>query len=360
MPGNAGVYSLSVSQPRYTLLIACERLTGTPIVYVQLYHYAVSDGSSLTASEECASSATQANVAITGTVTNLPMGDSVQVADGISTYGGAVTTWNMPAQAGPGTLLAVHRAAASSRPIGLVLQKPTFADGQSFAIDINTQVLPSESSLTIDPTATSPFVSTTYIDEHGTNFSIESSSTALPTYRVVPADRVGDGLSLVSLSSSANSTYRQMRRYFKTPTAQTLTLPAAFLPAAPTVASTTPYAMPAMSLPVQGYARYYYVSYSSSMAAGAASAYRFWTMYYSAAWLGGAATVEATTPDLTAIPGWGAAWGLFPTNRSWYAAAYGGPLASQPLVTGPDSRGRQPGLWKDGDAVPSSSTSGSF
>lgn len=359
--GNAGVYAISVAQQRYSLLVACERTTGAPLAYVTIRHYAVSDGAALYASDNC-NTGNAPRVTISGTVAGVAMTDTATISDGVSSFGGTFTSWQLGAVAGAGSLLGVRYT--DGRAVGLVFQRVNFAEGATFPLDFAAQVFPAESDVTVDPTASNPAMFTTYVDEHGGSYTIDSTLAAVPTYRALPADRVGDGLSSLQLLSSASGAFRQVVHYFKTPTAQTLTLPAAYLPAAPAVVATAPYAMPAMTLPTEAAASYYDVGFSAMIKGGAADESRFWDLIYSAAWVGDASSIAVEVPDLTAIPGWSGQWGLPNTatgvSRQWNASVQIGPATALPGLAGYDAQGRAANLMKDGDQTRLSSSNGWF
>lgn len=349
--GSAGFYALSVSQPRYGVVVVC---TNGTQAYMLIQYHAVSDGKVVFSEDNCATPAAAPRVHISGTLANVPSGDVAGVNSGVSTS--VATSWALQVPAGPGTLLGLRLS--SERAAGLVLNNVAFVEGATYTIDFATQFLPAESSVTTDPTATSPSLSTSYIDEAGGVFDLEYSASSLTTYRVMPADRVGNGISMLSSTSGSTGLSRQLRRYFKSPKAQTMTLPGAYQPTPPQATTITPYVMPTMTLSTVPHGLYYDASFAGVLLA--TGDYRYWKVTYSTGWLGAVETIDVSLPDLSGLPGWSADWGLPTTNRSWRATYHTGPAASLPALIAIDGQGRAANIWQDGDEVAEASAYGSF
>ena len=354
--GTNGVYTLQVRAPRYGLVTVCEPTPPAGISYVLIQYHAVSDGNALFMTDNCDAGVQPTLINISGFASGQDSGDTVGVSSGMATATVANGSWSMKAAAGTGVLLGTRLV--SGRVTGIVVQHPTFSDGASYSLNFANQVLPAESNVTIDPTATQGALYASYLDAQGDVYGIDSPPSGATTYRVLPADLVGDGISSLWLTSGTAGSARQLRRYFKAPKAQTMTLPGAFQPVAPTIVATTPYQIPKLTLSTVQGGLYYDVSFSGSFDQPVTS-YRYWKITYTAGWIGDVESFDATLPDLTGVAGWGD-WGLPDAKRTWHAGFHTGPAYSNAGVLGLDAMGRVPNPWHDGDEVASSSTSGTF
>jgi len=154
--GTDGVYKASVSAERYAMFVACERARDGA-VFVALGFYAVSDGTERFTIDYCALE-TPVSVMISGTISGAQMGESVWVSDGFQEAAGALTSWNLQALAGAGTLIGMRLT--SNRPTAMLLRRVTYAAGATFNLDFADQFFPAESDLTLDPTGATTFMMT--------------------------------------------------------------------------------------------------------------------------------------------------------------------------------------------------------
>ena len=353
--GNAGVYQLPVTSGRYGLLAACLRASDGAS-FVTLGYFAVSDGTARFGLNFCTFPQIP-TVTISGTVSAVPMGEQVSISDGFSSSLGPAANWTMPALAGAGTLIGMR--ATNQRPTGMLLQRVNFAQGATFNLDFTGMFFPAESDLTLDPTGGTPFMSTSYYDETGGQHQIDLATAAVTKYRVVPADRVGNGISLLYAQGSSTGTSRSIQRAFKSPVAQTMTLPPAFLLASPPrVAATTPYGIVEITLPRRAGASHYtveYLGYDSN------NKLHIWDLTYSEAWARGTqgANLVSRLPDFSAVPGWKPSFG-FPTTGtlSWTTSVVTGPVRLMPGASRYLVQGRSVAAFQDGDETTSSFSSG--
>jgi len=342
--GTDGVYRASVSAARYGMVVACERARDGA-VFVTLGFYAANEGTERFAIDYCALD-NPVSVSISGTVSGVQMGESLWVSDGFSESAGAFTSWDLEAVAGPGTLIGMKMT--GDRPTAMLLQRVTYAAGATFKLDFANQFFPAESELTLDPTGASSIMNTYYIDDSGGQHRIDSANTAVTKYRVVPADRVGGGILVLSQNANGNGAVREVQRAFKTPTSQVLTLPAAYLLSAPPrIATRTPYPIGEATLPRRAGASYYLVNYFTSEN----NVYRSWNTTYSAAWLASqpAGDYLARLPDLSAVPGWKASFALSAMGGSCVVGVATGPARFIPGVARYDFRGQSIAPHMDGD-----------
>lgn len=350
--GAAGVYTLTVASGRYGVLNACERAEDGS-TFVDVGFFATSDGAARFGFDQC-TSASSPRVPISGTVAGVPSDQRVFISGSASSLSAPPGNWSMPVLAGPGTLIGMRTA--GERPLGMLFQRVTFAAGATFALDFGAEFFPAESQLTLDPTAANPFMMTTYIDENGFQHRIDVSSTAVTTYRVVPGDRVGNGVSLLTQTSGGGGAFRNLQRAFKTPVAQTMTLPAAYLPASPPrFAATVPYPIAAVTLPVRAGASHYLASYFSTNGLQ----FHGWDVLHSAAWVGAGASFESRMPDVSALAGWKAAYALVAEESpDWSVSIWTGRVVPGAAAFGINGASTAPIL--DGDETTTSMTSGSF
>jgi hypothetical protein len=354
--GTAGVYSFPVTSGRYGLLAGCERASDGS-TFVTLGYFAVSDGLERFELDFCRTGTPQ-TVTISGGVSGTMQGENLWVSDGISASAGLVTSWSMPAIAGPGTLIGMRITA--ERPTAMLLQRVTFSASATFNLDFANQFFPAESQLTLDPTGTANLLMQThYIDESGGLHRIDLARTAVTSYRVVPGDRVGTGILLLSQRSSNTGASRRVERAFKSPVAQTLTLPSAYVLARPpAIVATSPYPIVEVALPRRAGASHYALSYFTS----AGQRFHSWTLTYSAAWADATPGTELMSrlPDLSALAGWKPTFGLATPGGSWSVSVTTGPTRLLPGVTRHVHAGRASGAYQDGDELTSAGANGSF
>lgn len=316
--GENGLYSFSVKGPRFSIASACT-VSGGGLSDVRLRYSTLTDGTSLVNDGGCAELAAP-TVNVGGTVANLPVGAQFRASSGRSTS--TTQPWTMPARPGPGTLLAF--AEVSQRPTSIVLQPVNYAEASAFAIDFATGFVPAEMAFTPDPTANLQTFASWFRDPQGGVHRIDVPSEATGSYRAIPANLVGAGVSWLSASASAAGLERTLERAFKTPVAQTLTLPAAYaLAASPQVVANAPYPVIEANLPLRAGATYYSLRYRSSESR--TSLHR-WELTVTAAWAGSStgAELRLRLPDLSAAPGWKAEYALT-AGATWEAAVYAAP-----------------------------------
>lgn len=350
--GTAGVYTFQVTGQRYAIATACERVAGlTNVTEVNVRYATIADGLTRFDTDGCTVPAKPDLVSISGSVAAAPAGQAVRVSSGNGSATAANNAWMLSVLPGAGTLMALSMTATTpSRPTSMLLRKASFAANSTFALDFSSGFFPAESSLTLDPTAVNRQVTTSYRDEEGGNHLIESNDGA-PTYRVVPGDRVGNGLSLLSLVSTDAGASRSIARAFKSPVAQTLTLPAAFVPtSAPVAVSSTPYPIFEAVLPRRSGVDFYRVFYTARVSR---TLVHSWDLTATAAWVEGQAGNDITVrlPDLSSLAGWKPAYALTDTP-SWTVTAASAPKA---MVPGAASILRKLG---DGEEASTSSYSG--
>ena len=357
--GAAGAYTTTVTSGRFGVLWACKRASDGA-AFVNLGYYAVSDGKTRYAVSFC-TIASPPRVKVSGTVAGAMMGDQIFISDGVSSSQGPPANWSLDAAAGAGTLIGMRLS--NSRPVGMLLQHVQYAAGATFGLDFNQQFFPAESDLTEDPTAGTPVMTTYYRDEVGGIHRIDVSLTAVNKYRVVPADRVGNGVSLLYASGSAANASRSIQRAFKNPVAQTMTLPATYLlSAAPRVTAMMPYPIVEVALPKRQGASYYEVNYSAFPTTGK---FQIWDVVYSAAWAdaAGGNEIASKLPDLSALPGWLADFGLglaAANTRSWNATVATGPARLLPGTSMYVANGLSSAQPADGDETTTSTASGTL
>lgn len=353
--GTAGVYQLSVGSGRYGLLAACERASDGA-TFVTLGYFAVSDGLERFELDFCTAGTAQ-TVTISGTVSGTASGEDLWVSDGISASAGLFTTWMMQAVAGPGVLIGMRRT--SERPTAMLLQRATFAASATFNLNFANQFFPAESDLTLDPTGGgTPFMQTHYVDEAGGEHRIDFARTAVTKYRVVPADRVGTGMSLLQQIASGNGASRTVTRAFRSPMAQTLTLPAAYLlPRAPEVVTRTPYPIVQATLPRRAGALYYALSYFTVN-----QKFHSWELRYSAAWVNATPGTDLVSriPDFSSLAGWKASFAIDTPGGSWNASVVTGAARFLPGVARYGLPGQSRFVYQDGDESTSSLSSGAL
>ncbi len=356
--GTAGVYTFMVTSKRYAIATACERTTGLiGSTDVQVRYLAVSDGLTRFGIDSC-TAVDSTLVTINGNVVAAPAGQAVRVSSGNSLVTAANNAWSLSVLPGAGTLVGLSISAAlPPRPTSVLLRKGTFAEGSAFSLDFANGFFPAESALTVDPTATEPVVSTAYLDEDGGNHAIETTSGAA-TYRVVPADRIGNGISTLTLSQSDTGAFRSITRAFKNPVAQTLTLPAAFVPtSAPVAVGTAPYPIYETVLARRSDAAFYQVRYVSRPSRVVLHS---WELTATAAWLEGQPgdSITVRLPDLSGLTGWKPAYAL--TNAAtWNASVTNAPKSLIPGATGNGVTGGSVGKLAVGEQSTLSSSSGS-
>src|ERR1041384_7614548 len=354
--GTAGVYTTTVTSGRFGVMWACKRASDGA-TFVNLGYYAVSDGKARYGTSFCVA-ATLPRVPISGTVAGAAMTDQIFISDGVSSSQGPPASWSLQAAPGAGTLIGMRLT--SSRPVGMLLQHVQYAASATFSLDFGQQFFPAESDLTLDPTGGTPFMITSYLDETGGNHRIDVSTTAVNKYRVVPADRVGNGVSVLQTSGSAQNASRSIQRAFKNPVAQTMTLPPAFLLSAPPqVTATMPYPIIEVALPKRAGASYYQVDYSAFQT----GKFEIWDAVYSAAWAdatpGG--DLGSKLPDLSARPGWIADYGLGAAGtRSWSTTVATGPGRLMPGSSAYAAGGVSSARIADGEESTTSTSSGAF
>jgi hypothetical protein len=250
--------------------------------------------------DDCAS-APPPRVTITGTIAGAGSTDTVVISDGVTTSSGKPGSWMMDAQAGDGTLVAMRVDA--SRPIGMLLQHGHFAGGAAFSLDFGQQFAPAEADVALDPNAGSITMQTAYFDDAGAQHPVDSSLTAVNRYRVVPADRVGSGVSVLTEIGTTSGTSRVTERAFKAPVAQTMALPPTLvLAATPKLVAKTPYSILEVAVPRRTGAAFYAVTYSTFAGGGSQT----WDVLYTEAWAdaAGGTVLTSRLPDLSALSGW--------------------------------------------------------
>jgi hypothetical protein len=353
--GTDGVYKASVSAARYGTFVACERARDGA-VFVALGFVAVTDGTERFTIDYCALE-NPVGVMISGTISGTQMGENVWVSDGFKEAAGALTSWNMEAFAGPGTLIGMRLT--NNRPTAMLLQRVTYAAGATFNLDFANQFFPTESDLTLDPTGATTVMMTFYVDESGGVHRIDFTDKPVTKYRVVPADRVGGGMLLLQQNTGSTGATRQVQRAFKTPTSQVLTLPAAFLlPTPPRIATTMPYTIAEATLPRRSGASYYAVNYFTSEN----NVYRSWDSTYSAAWTAAVPGGELVlrVPDLSGVPGWKPSFALSDKGGSWNVGVGTGPARFMPGAARYDFRGQSLAPHMDGDEITTSYSTGTL
>lgn len=360
--GTGGTYTFPVGSGRYGLAVVCDRTTpavgqGIPASEVFVRYYATGDASELRVFSDCLAKA-PTTVAVSGTTLGTQTGDTISVDSGAGGTQGPPGNWSIQAVAGPGILLG--RRLTNNRPIGLLFNQVTYAAGATYTLDFTKQIFPTEVGMTPDPSDSNPFVSTMYIDGTGNQFIIDQPSNPVTTYRVLPPDKIGNGLSVLSeLNITNNTASRSVEIAFKTPTARTITEPQTFAPASPpTLATSTPYPTYAVTLPRTDHPLAYDVSYSGTMP-GTQNGLTAWTLLYSAGWLtaSGKADAELASqlPDLSKLAGWKPAYALPATKVNWSVTAHTGPAHRLAGIVVPGAPAIQ-----DGDVVTTSQSSGTL
>lgn len=375
--GTGGNYTFTVASGRYGLAVVCDRTSpapgqGIPVSELTINYYAATDAAELALFADCVAIAPTAGptppaaVNVGGTLAGAQLGDTIDIATGAGTFDQAdngaapITSWSATAEPGPGLLLA--RRLVQNRPVGLVFGPQTYAAGTPINVNFAQQVLPTEVGLTLDPTATAPIIETDYIAPSGLTLAVDAPPSTATTYRVLPPDKIGDGLSrIIERSNTNNTASRLVEHVFKTAAAQTLTLPATFLPrSAPTMTSPTPYPTYAVTLPKTTDPLYYRVTYSGTMP-GQPTGLSFWALTYSAAWLTAAgkadADLDVELPDLSKLAGWKPSFALPTSQVSWNVQVDTGPARRLPYTVVPAAQGP---IRQDGDVATDSESNGTL
>jgi hypothetical protein len=361
LTGTAGTYTFPVATGRYGLAVVCDRTTpgtgqGVPFNEVFLNFYAASDAAELVVFSDCQAKP-PTTVSVSGTVLGTQAGDTISVSTGEGGEEGALTTWTADAAPGAGILLG--RRLVNNRPTGILFTQVTYAAGATFALDFAKQIFPTEVGLTPDPSDTNPLIETMYLDGAGNEFIIDEPANPTTTYRVVPPDKIGNGVSVLSETSITNTASRQVEIAFKTPTAQTITQPQTFAPTSPpALVTSTPYPMYMVTLPRTDHPLSYDVGYTGVMP-GTQNGFVMWRMTYSAGWLAASgkagAELASQMPDLSALAGWKPSYAVPATKASWSVGVTTGPARRLANIVVPAAQG--PAV-QDGDVVTSSQSNG--
>jgi hypothetical protein len=375
--GTGGNYTFTVTSGRYGLAVVCDRTApapgqGIPVSELAISYYAPSDAAELALFADCVAIAPTAGptppaaVNVGGQLAGAQLGDTIDIATGGNAFdetdnGAApITSWSATAEPGPGFLLA--RRLVQNRPVGLVFSPETYAAGTPININFAQAVLPTEVGLTLDPTATAPSIETDYIAPSGLTLAVDAPPSTATTYRVLPPDKIGDGLSrIIERANTNNTASRLVEHVFKAATAQTLTLPQTFLPKSPpAMTATTPYPSYAVTLPKTTDPLYYRVDYSGTMP-GQPTGLSFWALTYSAAWLTAAgkadADLDVELPDLSKLAGWKPSFALPTSQVQWNVQVDTGPVRRLPYAVVPAAQGP---IRQDGDVATDSESNGTL
>lgn len=360
--GTGGTYTFAVASGRYGLAVVCDRTTptvGIPFNEVFVRYYATTDASELSVFSDCLAKA-PITVGVSGTTLGTQTTDTISVSSSVGGSEGPPGNWSIQAIAGAGILLG--RRLTNNRPIGILFNQVTFAAGATFTLDFTKQIFPTEVSMTPDPSDSNPLVSTTYFDEAGNEFIIDEPSNPVTTYRVLPPDKIGNGISVLSeINITNNTASRSVEIAFKTPTARTITQPQTFAPTSPPhLATSTPYPTYAVTLPRTDHPLSYSVSYGGTMP-GTQNGLTSWVMTYSAGWLAASGKADAEfasqLPDLSKLAGWKPSYVLPATKVSWSVTVNTGPARRLAGIVVPAAQGP---VVQDGDVVTSSQSSGNL
>lgn len=361
LTGTGGTYTFAVASGRYGLVVVCDRSApatgqGIPFNEVFVNFYAASDAGELAVFSDCMAKA-EPSVSVSGTMLGTQAGDTVSVSSGGGGFEGAPGNWTMQAPPGPGILLG--RRLANNRPIGILVNQVTYAAGATFPLDFGKQIFPTEVGLTPDPSDSSPFLSVDYLPASGAALIIDQPANPATTYRVLPPDKIGDGVSLLTETNDTSTASRRTEIAFKVPTAQVITQPQTFAPTSPpTMAATAPYPIYAVTLPHTDHPLSYEVGYTGTMP-GIANGLTGWNLTYSAGWLAASGKADAALasqmPDLSALTGWKPSYALPNTKVNWFVSVDTGPARRLANIVVPVAE--RP-VIHDGDVVTSSGSNG--
>lgn len=299
LTGTSGVYTATLHTDRYGVLVACTSTMfgGGPAVF----YAAVSDGTKLYFSDCDDPGAPAAN--ISGAITGAAPANPTRIIDaffGQTDVPAGTTTYTLGTLAGPERLIAEELV--GMRPIKLATVDTNVTDGATVNFDLAAGFAP----VTKAVSANAPIgaVSVTYRDAK--NFSrIDRVTAPFNNYRAMPADKLGSGLNRLSVST-ADGTGTNVIRYFKNPTDQTITFPAAIALTQQPTATKVPYPNVSFTVPIRADQSQYDLSATTTNMTTMLN--HGWSAEMTSAWVAkafpGASTFTYTLPDLRSLAGW--------------------------------------------------------
>ena len=307
----ANAYTLAVTGARYGLAYGCANAAGDSIG-ITVIQATVAETARVTVA--CGGQTTGTLVTVTGNVAGLTGTQTAQIDMGGRSASATVAMPAYSAMFRSGTFDLFARRFTAAPAFDKMIRRNAVAVGvaTTFDFDFGTDgFAPEMRTVTIqgmDAGETSG-VLVIFRDAGGSPFGLGSFPSG--TYLAIPAAqlRTGDYHSVVAgVGDSANTEQRRVRRLFTAAMSFTAVMPA--LPAAPTIAAaaTTPYLRPRGTIPAGLAADRYDLGYSQSDTAPARS--RSWSLQLTRGWIASAGAADYTVPDLSAVTGFQAWWGL--------------------------------------------------
>ena len=308
--GAAQTFTLQVTGARYGLAYGCANAAGDSIG-ITVVQATVAETARVTVA--CGGLSTATPVTIMGTISGLSSTQSAQVdvAGRAATVAAGTTTYSVSLPPGTWDLFARRMTAAPVWDRMIRRNSVTAAAGATFNLDFTTEgFAPETHTITFQGVSATESTGQLVIFRNtlgGSPFGL--GSPAAGSYFAIPAAqlRSGDYHSVVASASDATAG-RRVRRIFTTAMDFTATMPPMVAAPVITVGAATPYVRPRATIPDGLTANRYDLGYSQTETAPARS--RSWALQLTSGWIDAGAETDYVVPDLSAVTGWQAWWGL--------------------------------------------------
>lgn len=310
--GTAGSYVLDVTGARYGFAYGCGNAAGDNIS-ITIIHATVAETARVTVA--CGAAATETPVTITGTVAGLSGMQTAQIDVGgrSGTATAAAPGYSVMPPAGMRDLFARRLVGAPTFDRMIRRNAVTIAAGATFDLDFATEgFAPETRTVTFQGAAATDTTSVLVIFRNAGGSPFSTGSFPSGTYLAIPAAelRAGDYHSVVAgVSDAFSGTTRRVRRIFTGAMNFTALLPEP-QPISVGPGMTVPYLRPRLELASPLGADRDDVTFSQAETTPART--RTWSVQITRGWAAaaGTGTVEYFVPDLSAVVGYQAWWGL--------------------------------------------------
>jgi hypothetical protein len=318
-PGTAQSYTLDVNGARYGLAYGCLNTAGDNIG-ITVVQATVSETTRVTVA--CGGLSTVAPVTIMGTVSGLSSAQTAQIDIGgkAATVTAAAPMYSVSLPPGTWDLFARRITTAPTFDRMIRRNSVTAAAGATFNLDFATEgFAPEMHTITFQGVSASETTGILVIFRNtagGSPFGLSSPSPG--NFFSIPAAqlRTGDYHSIVASASDPAAGGRRVRRINAAAVNFTATMPPMIAAPVLAVGATTPYVRPRASVPAGLASDRYDIGYSQ-VESSPLMRTRSWALQLTRGWITAAAATEYSVPDLSAVAGFQAWWGLVAGTTNW-------------------------------------------
>ena len=312
-------YGLEVTGERYGIAYACAGAAGSSIA-ITVIQATVTETTRVTAA--CGGLSTASPVTISGTVSGLSSAQTAQVdiASKSASVTAAAPTYSLSVPAGTWDLFARRMTTAPTFDRMIRRNAITAAAGATLNLDFATEgFAPETRTVTFQGVSATETTGLLVIFRNtlgGSPFGLGSPSAG--SYFAIPAAqlRTGDYHSIVASASDPATGGRRVRRVAIAATDFTAVMPPMIAAPVIAVGTTTPYLRPRASIPAGLASDRYDIGYSQ-VESSPNMRTRSWALQLTRGWITAANATDYTVPDLSAITGFQAWWGLVAGATNW-------------------------------------------